>query len=198
MQDDQLESGLSSIQKAKRKHTFFVLSIFLALFVLVFFLGKGLEKAGTQIPGAQNGKPAKNIKILWIQGKENLKRDTGRYFRLSDFKGRPVILNFWASWCVSCRQEAYDLEYAWQTLKKEGVVVLGVAIQDTYKDAKRFASQYGKTYILGLDEDGKASIDYGITGVPESFFINRQGIIVHKEARPLTKESLIKYAKLIR
>jgi cytochrome c biogenesis protein CcmG/thiol:disulfide interchange protein DsbE len=183
---------------AKKNHTTVVVLILAAVLTLVYFLSAGLDKAGTQIPGAQNGKLAKNIKVLWIQGQEHIGHDTGTYFELKDFKGKPVILNFWASWCVSCRQEARDIEFAWQKLKKDGVMVVGVAIQDSIDDAERFAKQYGKTYILGLDESGKASIDYGITGVPESFFIDRNGIIVHKEATPLTKASLVKYAELIK
>ena len=76
-------------------------------------------------------------------------------------------------------------------------MVVGIAIQDAVEDAQRFAKQYGKTYILGLDEDGRASIDYGVTGVPESFFINRQGMIVHKEAAPLSREKLLEFSQKI-
>lgn len=180
------------------KHRFIVLVALAIICGLIFFLAKGLEKAGTQIPGAQNGKMAMNFKVKWIQGQEVLGQSDAESFELTDLKGKPVILNFWASWCVSCRQEARDLERTWQALKQDGVLVVGIAIQDTKADAKQFARQYGKTYILGLDEDGKASIDYGITGVPESFFIDREGRIVHKEAAPLTAASLLKYAAKIR
>lgn len=191
------KDATGQLATARKKHTAFVLGFLALILVLIFFLYVGLQKAGTQIPGAQTGKKANDFEVLWVQGREHLSHSTGSRFKLSDFKGRPVILNFWASWCVSCRQEARDLEYAWQALKQKGVIVVGIAIQDSVEDARNFATQYGKTYILGLDESGKASIDYGITGVPESFFIDRNGIIVHKEAQPLTKESLVRYSELI-
>ena len=113
-----------------------------------------------------------------------------RGFALDDFKGRPVVVNFWASWCVSCREEARELEKFWQAVKGKNVAVVGVAIQDTVEAAQKFAKQYGKTYILGLDEDGKAAIDYGVAGVPETFIIDASGVIVHKETGPVTAQKL--------
>ena len=68
--------------------------------------------------------------------------------------------------------------------------MVGIAIQDTPDAAMKFAEYFGKTYILGLDEEGKAGIDYGVTGVPETFFIDRNGIIQHKEAGPVGMELL--------
>ena len=104
-------------------------------------------------------------------------------------KGRPVVLNFWASWCVSCRQEAVELEKFWQA-HKDQVLVVGIAIQDSAEDSKRFAAYFGKTYAIGLDEDGKAAIDYGVSGVPETFLIDAQGVIRHKEIGPVEATQL--------
>lgn len=188
-------SQIKPLQKNKRKHIFVVVGLLAASIGLVYFLARGLEKS-SQIPSALLGKRATNIKALWIQGQEHAP-NKGSHFNLDDFKGRPIILNFWASWCFSCRHEARDLEQVWLDLKDQGVMVVGIAIQDAVEDAQRFAKQYGKTYILGLDEDGRASIDYGVTGVPESFFINRQGMIVHKEAAPLSREKLLEFSQKI-
>jgi cytochrome c biogenesis protein CcmG/thiol:disulfide interchange protein DsbE len=139
------------------------------------------------IPSALMEKPALAFSAQWLQGKEHLDNPAGENFTLDSFKGRPVVLNFWASWCVSCREEARDLEAFWQTQRgASDVMVVGIAIQDTQEAAKEFAAAFGKTYILGLDVDGKASIDYGVTGVPETFFIDRSGIVRHKEAGPVT------------
>ena len=103
------------------------------------------------------------------------------------------MLNFWASWCYSCRAEAVDFERFWK--ERQDIAVVGIAIQDTVEAAKAFAAQYGKTYILGLDTDGKIALDYGVTGVPETFFINANGVIVHKETGPVTEKMLQKYSK---
>jgi len=107
-----------------------------------------------------------------------------------DLIGEPMLINFWASWCVSCRTEAKELEAFWAQHRQEGIVVLGVAIQDESEAAKKFAAYFQKTYLLGLDEDGKASIDYGVSGVPETFLIDKEGIIRHKETGPVTAAML--------
>jgi cytochrome c biogenesis protein CcmG, thiol:disulfide interchange protein DsbE len=139
------------------------------------------------IPSALMDKPALPFNAQWLQGKEHLSNPEGENFTLDSFKGRPVVLNFWASWCVSCREEARDLETFWQTQRgNTDTLIVGIAIQDTPEAAKEFAAAFGKTYILGIDVDGKASIDYGVTGVPETFFIDRTGVVRHKEAGPVT------------
>jgi cytochrome c biogenesis protein CcmG/thiol:disulfide interchange protein DsbE len=175
----------------KRKHLWIVLFSLVSSGLLIFFLFRGLQMDQTKLPSALIDKPAMPFSAAWIQGQEFVPAASGPSFSLADLKGKPVILNFWASWCVSCRQEARDLEYYWQTVGKEkGVQVVGVAIQDTVEAAKEFANSYGKTYILGLDTDGKAAINYGVTGVPETFFIDSKGVIVHKEVGPVSRQLL--------
>lgn len=162
----------------------------------VALLWHGLGSNPNKIPSAFLGKPAQSFKATWLQGKEHLPTASSpETFQMSDFKGRPMVVNFWASWCYSCRAEARDFEAFWQRYKDKGVAVVGIAIQDTPNAALEFARTYGKTYILGLDaEDGKAAIDYGVTGVPETFFIDRNGILIHKEAGPVSAELLAKFA----
>jgi cytochrome c biogenesis protein CcmG/thiol:disulfide interchange protein DsbE len=82
------------------------------------------------------------------------------------------------------------MEAFWKRYREKGVIVLGVAIQDTPETAREFAKTHGKTYPIALDTSGKTSIDYGVYGVPESFFIDEKGIIVHKEAGPVTIQLL--------
>jgi cytochrome c biogenesis protein CcmG/thiol:disulfide interchange protein DsbE len=98
----------------------------------------------------------------------------------SDLLGKAVFLNFWASWCVPCRAEAKDLETAWQRLKDKNVVFIGVAIQDKEKDSRAFPEEFNVTYANGWDESGKMAVDYGVWGIPESFFIDPQGRITYK------------------
>jgi cytochrome c biogenesis protein CcmG, thiol:disulfide interchange protein DsbE len=97
---------------------------------------------------------------------------------LTAYRGRPVVLNFWASWCVPCKEEAPLLEAVWRRHRDEGLVVLGVDINDLRSDARRFARENRMTYPLGFDGIGETSTDYGLTGVPETFFVARSGRLV--------------------
>jgi cytochrome c biogenesis protein CcmG/thiol:disulfide interchange protein DsbE len=106
----------------------------------------------------------------------------GTVIRLEDFRGKAVLINFWASWCVPCRAEAPALESAWQRYKNRDVVFLGVNIQDREEDARAFMKEFGITYLNGRDESGKIAIDYGVWGIPETFFIDPQGRITYKHA----------------
>jgi len=179
------------------RHILVTSGILLFSLVFIYFLILGLRNDPTQIPSALINKPAKEFSVQWLQGQEFMNHATGENFTLQDFKGRPVILNFWASWCYSCRHEARDFEEFWKEYQDLGVIVVGIAIQDTLPAAMDFARQYGKTYILGLDLDGRAAIDYGVTGVPETFVIDRDGQIIYKEAGPVTAKKLAEFAKLV-
>jgi cytochrome c biogenesis protein CcmG/thiol:disulfide interchange protein DsbE len=97
---------------------------------------------------------------------------------LAAYRGRPIVLNFWASWCVPCKEEAPLLEAVWKRHRDEGLVVLGVDINDLRSDARRFARENRMTYPLVFDGVGETSTDYGLTGVPETFFIARSGRLV--------------------
>jgi len=104
----------------------------------------------------------------------------GNKVSLKDLRGQAVFLNFWASWCPPCRAEAKDLEAAWQKVKDKNMVFLGVALQDTDKDSRAFLEEFKVTYPNGRDESGKIAVDYGVWGIPESFFIDPQGRITYK------------------
>jgi cytochrome c biogenesis protein CcmG/thiol:disulfide interchange protein DsbE len=98
---------------------------------------------------------------------------------LAELRGTPVVLNFWASWCVPCRDEAPDLERAWEgRAKRAGVLFLGLNMQDLTDDARAFARREGMTYTTVRDRGNGVSRDYGVTGVPETFFISRRGTVV--------------------
>jgi cytochrome c biogenesis protein CcmG/thiol:disulfide interchange protein DsbE len=104
----------------------------------------------------------------------------GKAISLEDFRGKVVFLNFWASWCVPCRAEARTLEGAWKGYKDRGVVFVGVNIQDKEEDARAFIQEFEITYTNGRDDTGRIAIDYGVWGIPETFFIDRQGRITYK------------------
>jgi cytochrome c biogenesis protein CcmG, thiol:disulfide interchange protein DsbE len=104
----------------------------------------------------------------------------GRRVTLESLRGKAVFLNFWASWCEPCRAEARDLEAAWQQLKDKNIVFLGVALQDTDENSRSFVKEFGLTYPNGRDGSGKIAVDYGVWGIPETFFIDPQGRITYK------------------
>ena len=97
---------------------------------------------------------------------------------LASLRGRPVVLNFWASWCVPCKGEAKLLERAWRQYRKRGVVFLGIDYHDVTSDARTFLERHGVTYPTVRDGSGRIGDRYGLTGVPETYFVNRQGRLV--------------------
>jgi cytochrome c biogenesis protein CcmG, thiol:disulfide interchange protein DsbE len=97
---------------------------------------------------------------------------------LASYRGRPVIINFWASWCIPCKEEAPLLESVWKQYRDRGLVVLGVDINDVRSEARRFARENEMSYPLAYDGPGETTTDYGLTGVPETFFVARNGKLV--------------------
>ncbi len=99
----------------------------------------------------------------------------GGTFRLSDQRGKVVMVDFWASWCIPCRQEARRLEVLWQEYRAQGVVFVGVDYADTEAEARAFLVEFGVTYPNGPDLGTRISQAYRMRGVPEKFFIDKQG-----------------------
>jgi cytochrome c biogenesis protein CcmG/thiol:disulfide interchange protein DsbE len=99
---------------------------------------------------------------------------------LASLRGQYVLVNFWASWCIPCRDEAPLLERAWREYRARGLVVVGVNIQDLEPEARKFIAEFKVSYPNVRDRDGRVSRAYGTTGVPESFFIDREGRVVRK------------------
>ncbi len=119
-----------------------------------------------------------------------LSAQSGRAVHLASLKGKPLMLNFWASWCDPCKREAPLLEATWQRVQSQGVVFLGIDFEDAKGDALTFLQTYGITYPNVVDADSSVAISYGVSGVPETFFLDRHGIIVHKVIGELTEQTL--------
>ena len=137
-----------------------------------------------------------DIKTSPLVGKQApdfvLKTFDGKDISLSDQKGKTILLNFWASWCMPCRQEAPALEDSWQRYINEDVVFIGVNVWDEPSNAENYISQFGGGYVNAFDPNEEIQVDYGVGGVPETFFIDSSGIVVDKFTGPLT-EQIIDY-----
>lgn len=109
---------------------------------------------------------------------------SGEQVRLSSYRGQIVVLNFWASWCPPCREETPLLETSQDNLGDD-VVLIGIDIWDSESDARDFLEEFGVTYIVARDESGEVAIDYGVSGVPETFVIDAEGQIVARLTGPV-------------
>lgn len=96
----------------------------------------------------------------------------------AELAGRPVVINFWASWCVPCREEAGDLQAAWEKYRDQGVLILGVNVQDSEKDAEAFVDEFDLTFPMVRDKDLVLHNELGVRGLPETFFADAQGVFI--------------------
>ena len=105
----------------------------------------------------------------------------GDYVKLSDYRGKVVFLNIWATWCPPCREEMPSMESLYQRLKGRNFEILAVSIdQDGEKAVRPFVAKYGLTFPVLLDPDRKTYRLYGLTGVPETFIVDKSGIVIHR------------------
>jgi cytochrome c biogenesis protein CcmG/thiol:disulfide interchange protein DsbE len=141
-----------------------------ALAAVAGLLGLLVWRLTHQTHAPKIGAPAPNFTLKRIDG-------TGK-LDLASLRGKPVVLNFWASWCVPCKGEAKMLEQAWNEYRSKGVVFVGVDYHDVSSDARTFLSHHGITYTTVQDGSGMVGDRYGLTGVPETYFIDRRGRLV--------------------
>jgi cytochrome c biogenesis protein CcmG/thiol:disulfide interchange protein DsbE len=154
----------------------------LAVFVvLVVFLAIGLFRDPREVPSPLIDKPAPPFSLLQLH-------EASTVMTPADLKGRVWLLNVWASWCVSCRQEHPLLV----ELGKSGVVpIYGLNYKDQRDAALKWLDEFGNPYQASLvDADGRVGIDYGVYGVPETFVIDRNGVIRYKQIGPMTPAAL--------
>jgi len=104
----------------------------------------------------------------------------GRQVKLSDFRGQPVLVNFWATWCAPCRAEMPAIEAAYRRHKDRGFVVLAVNVGESASRVKSFVEQLGLTFPVALDSKGETALVYRVRAIPSSFFIDGNGVIVNR------------------
>jgi cytochrome c biogenesis protein CcmG, thiol:disulfide interchange protein DsbE len=150
-------------------------------FVLVGFLAVGLRLDPREVPSPLINKPAPPFTLPELV-------DPQRTISQKDMLGKVWLLNVWASWCVSCREEHPVLvEFS----KRKIVPVYGLNYKDDRKDALAWLSRLGNPYTMSImDRDGRIGIDYGVYGVPETYVIDKQGVIRYKQIGPVTPEIL--------
>lgn len=146
---------------------------------LIALLGAGLRLNPREVPSPLIDRPAPAFELPQLD-------DPQRNFSPGDLQGQVWVLNVWASWCVSCRAEHPLL----LELARSGVIPLyGLNYKDRPVDARAWLRQFGDPYRLSVtDENGRVGIDYGVYGVPETYVIDRQGVIRYKRIGPVTRE----------
>jgi cytochrome c biogenesis protein CcmG/thiol:disulfide interchange protein DsbE len=152
----------------------------------LFFFRLGSGDPST-IPSALIGRPVPQTDLPAIPG---LTRDGAQVpgLAVNDFKGAVTLVNVWASWCVPCHDEAPILM---QLAEDKRIRVVGINYKDQPDNARRFIGRYGNPFAAaGADANGRASIDWGVYGVPETFVVGRDGRIAHKLVGPITPENL--------
>ncbi|MDD5180549.1 MAG: DsbE family thiol:disulfide interchange protein [Gallionellaceae bacterium] len=154
---------------------------FIAFVAISVFLYLGLNLNPREVPSPLVGKPAPAFTLPQLH-------EPGKNFSPQDMRGKVWLLNVWASWCVACKEEHPILV----ALAKQDVVpIYGMDYKDKSEDAKAWLEHGGNPYVLSIsDTEGRIGIDYGVYGVPETYVIDKQGIIQYKQIGPVTPQGL--------
>jgi len=164
---------------------------------LIIFAGAGLLISiavavllltqGDKISGAFSKPPAEKKELAPDFTLSLLDEKT---FRLADHKGKPVLINFFASWCLPCREEMPTLEKIVHEYQPNGVVFLGIAVDDTEAKMKDFVARYGVSFPVGLDKSATIQKSFGLYGIPTTYFIDKNGVINYFHSGVVTEELL--------
>jgi cytochrome c biogenesis protein CcmG/thiol:disulfide interchange protein DsbE len=173
------EAGAAAASRTRRsRHIQAAAVITVAVFALLAFVFRGrFGEDPRAVASPLVGRPAPLTRLPKLDGPGDMS--------LADLKGSVVVVNFWASWCVPCRAEHGQLAEAAKQYSPEGVRFVGIVYQDQAGAARSFLDQFGRSYDNLTDPGSRAAIDFGLFGVPETFFIDRNGVIAGKVAGPV-------------
>jgi len=182
MENDLINGNLNTNNNTnKSRNRWMAYLVFAALFAFLSLIAWGMQRS--QSPILAVGSPAPEFTLTLYDGQT---------VSLQSLKGKTVLLNFWASWCGPCEQEAGHLQSAWQTYAgRDDVVFIGPAYADTEKNARTFLSKHAITYLNGADRGSKISDLYRVRGVPETFIINADGNLAAIKIGPFNSASEI-------
>ena len=136
---------------------------------------------GTATAGPRIGQPAPDVALTDLDGNTVM---------LSDLQGRPVIVNFWGSWCGPCVEEFPVLQQALARHRADDLAVLGIVVRDNSESARAFMARMGASWTAAMDPGGMTATSFGINGAPESFFIDRDGVVRGRQIGQLTASDL--------
>jgi cytochrome c biogenesis protein CcmG/thiol:disulfide interchange protein DsbE len=148
---------------------------------LLVVLLAGFGRNPHEVPFLLSGKPAPAFTLRAL--------DSGKPVSLEQFRGRPVVINFWASWCGPCKMEHPVLEWGAQQFGSQAQF-LGIIFEDTEVNAQGFLQEMGLSFPQLVDPRSRISVDYGVSGVPETYFITSEGIILGKHVGPIDPDTL--------
>lgn len=177
----------------KRKILIFCGVSLLNVALLALLLSQLLTPASHPASDPLLGQSAPNFSLTMLSNSNK------NVLSLANFKGKPIVLNFWASWCDPCKQEAPLLESSWKHLQAQGkdVIFLGIDFQDASNNGLSFVQSNGITYTNVLDTSGSVASKYDVTALPQTIFINRQGMVISRVARELTAQTLASNLQLL-
>jgi cytochrome c biogenesis protein CcmG/thiol:disulfide interchange protein DsbE len=158
-----------------------VLPVALLAGALVFVLGRSFGTNVREVPFMLKGQQAPAFTLRSL--------NTGETVSLQALRGKPVVLNFWASWCAPCKLEHPVLEWGARTLGDQ-VHFVGVVFEDSEENARKYLARNGASFPQLMDDRGNVAVDYGASGVPETYFIDAQGRIVDKHVGPIPPDVL--------
>lgn len=162
------------------------IAVFLLILGILAALGSAIIGGGSRAPRSSPlvGKKAPDFNLLLF---------SGGYTSLERLRGKTVLLNFWASWCLPCREEAAAIESSWKKYSTRDAAFLGVNVWDDSDAATRFIQKYTPVIPHGTDPKGKIAVDYGVSGVPETYFIDPDGNVIDRFSGGLTPEIIDYY-----
>ena len=173
------------VQKNSKKLKAIVIFLF-AMLIAGFTIFLAIGVMGTTTATSRSGKELVGKKApSFVAPKVG-----GQLVSLENYKNKPLVLNFWASWCPPCRDETPGMERIWRKYEDQGVVILGINVQDGEKEAERYISEFGVTFSNALDLDGSITVDYGVTGLPVTFFIDNDSVVKGRWVGSISEDRL--------